>query len=267
MRRTSLTGLKFIFNLAFGLTGLCFGFFIATGFLRAVTIHTATLDLPLEDNRWVSFYNYERKEITKVFVREQIPIRISQIPTLLQRAFIQRKDPGFFRYQLRLSDLSSLFMAEFKRFFGLIEPLSYHRGISATLGYNLFVINKKTLPHRFDEAILAYKIERKYQKEEILEFYLNNIYFGDGAFGVEAAANYYFRKRAIQLEPEQTALLIWLATDTLSPDIYRKEHLLHDTKAIKRGRDKVLDEMVVAGLIAPEQVGAYKRKPLGLITH
>ena len=267
MRKKSFTGLKFIFNLAFGLTGLCFGFFIATGFLRAVTVHTATLDLPLEDKRWVSFYDYERKEMIKVFVREQIPVRVSQIPTLLQRTIIQRKDPGFFRYQISLADLSSLFVGEFKRFFGLVEPSPYRRGISSTLGYNLFVINKKTLPHQFDEAILTYKIEHKYRKEEILEFYLNNIYFGDGAFGVEAAANYYFRKRAIQLKPEQIALMIWLATDTLSPDIYHKEHLLHGPKVAKTGRDQVLDEMAAAGLIAPGQAGAYKRKPVGLVTH
>lgn len=267
MRKKSFTGLKFIFNLAFGLTGLCFGFFIATGFFRAVTIHTGTLNLSLEDNRWVSFYDHEHKEMIKVFVREQIPIRVSQIPTLLQRTIIQRKDPGFFRYQISIADLSSLFVSEFKRFFGLKGASPYHRGISSTLGYNLFVISKKTLPHQFDEALLTYKIEHKYRKEEILEFYLNNLYFGDGAFGVEAAANYYFRKRAIQLEPEQIAFLIWLATDTLLPDIYHKEHLLRDRKAIKTGRDKVLDEMVAAGLIAPEQAGAYQRKPLGLVTH
>jgi hypothetical protein len=58
-----------------------------------------------------------------------------------------------------------------------------------------------------------------------------------------------------------------MATDTLSPDIYRKEYLLQDLKAAKSGRDQVLDEMVGWGLITPKQAGDFKRKALGLVSY
>lgn len=267
MKTTSSGGLKFLFWLALGLTCLSSGFLVATGFLRAVTVSTSSIALPLEDNRWVSFYDQQRKELTKVFVRAQNPIQVSQMPTLLQRAFVQKKDPQFYNYSIRFSDLFPIFITELKVFFGLDKPVRYHRGIASTIAYNLFLIRRKALPHRLDEAILAYKIERQYRKEEILEFYLNNIYFGAGVFGVEAASNYYFRKQAANLQPQEIAFLIFLATDTLSPDIYRKEHLLQNLTVAKAGRDQVLDEMARWGLITPKQAGEFKRKALGVIRY
>ncbi len=267
MKKKSLNGPKFGFCLVLILTCLCLGFLIATRFLRAVTINTASIDLPVEDNRWVAFYDQQRKELIKVFVRVRTPIRVSQMPTLLQRAFVQRKDARFYNYNVGISDLAPILITEIKAFLGLYEPVRYHRGIASTLGYNLFLIHKKDLPCRFDEVILAYKIERKFRKEEILEFYLNNIYFGEGAFGVEAASNYYFGKHAAKLQTHEIAFLVWLATDILSPDIYRKEHLLQDIKVAKSGRDKVLDEMASVGLVTPKQAGEFKQKALGVVTY
>lgn len=267
MRKTSCGGLKFLFWLALGLTCFSIGFLLATGFLRAVTVSASSIAFPLEDNRWVSFYDQQRKEITKVFVRAQNPIQVSQMPTLLQRAFVLRKEAQFYNTTIRLKDLFPIFVTEVKVFFGLDKPVRYHRGIASTIAYNLFLIRRKTQPHRLDEAILAYKIERQYRKEEILEFYLNNIYFGGGTFGVEAASNYYFRKQAAKLQPQEIAFLICLATDTLSPDIYRKEHYLQDLTAAKAGRDQVLNEMASWGLITPKQAGEFKRKALGIASY
>lgn len=267
MRKTSCGGLKFLFWLALGLTCFSSGFLIATRFLRAVTVSASSIALPLEDNRWVSFYDQQRKKITKVFVRAQKPIQVSQMSTLLQRAFVKKKDAQFYNYSIRFSDLFPIFITELKVFCGLDKPVRYHRGISSTIAYNLFLIRKKALPHRLDEAILAYKIERQYRKEEILEFYLNNIYFGEGVFGVEAASNYYFRKQAAKLQPQEIAFLICLATDTLSPDIYRKEYSLQDLTAVKAERDQVLDEMARWGLITPKQAGEFKRKALGVVRY
>mgnify|MGYP000982994425 FL=1 len=267
MKKTSCSGLKFLFYLALGLACLSLGFLITTRFFRAVTINAAAIALPVEDNRWVSFYDHQRKELTKVLVRDQTPIRVSQMPTLLQRAFVQKKDPQFYNYAVRIDDLFPIFVTEMKVFLGLTKPLRYQRGVVSTLAYNLFLVHKKDLPYRIDETILAYKIERKYRKEEILEFYLNNIYFGEGAFGVEAASNYYYNKDAARLETHEIAFLICMATDTLSPDIYRKEYLLQDLKAAKSGRDQVLDEMVGWGLITPKQAGDFKRKALGLVSY
>lgn len=267
MKKRSLKGHKFGFCLVLGLTCICLGFFMATKFLKAVTIVPAIIDLPLEDGRWISFYDWRQKEVIKVFVREQTKIRVSQMPTLLQRAFVQNKDARFFNHNRSISDLSNTFILEVKAFFGLSALNQYYRDIPSTLAYNLFLIRKKSLPHRLDEAILAYKIERKYRKEEILECYLNNIYFGEGILGVEAASSYYFGKTAIKLQPHETAFLIGLATDTLSPDIAKKEQLLHNPAAAKTIRDQVLDQMARGGIITLKQAGDLKRKPLGVVSY
>lgn len=267
MKNRSLTGHKFGFNFALGLTCFGLGYLIATKFLLAVTINPAVIDLTRDDERWVSFYDHQQKEIVKVFVREQYEIKISQMPTILQKAFVQSKDPNFYSRNRRLTDLPNLFITEVKAFLKLITPDYYNRDIPATLAHNIFLIRKKSLPRRLDEAILAYKIERKFRKEEILECYLNNIYFGEGTFGVEAASKYYFGKSAIKLEPHEIAFLICLATDILSPHIYKKEQLLQEPTSAKKYRDQVLDEMANKSVITLKQAMEYKRKPLGVVTY
>jgi membrane carboxypeptidase/penicillin-binding protein len=267
MKKRSLSGHKFGFNLVLGLAFFGLGYLIAIKFLLAVTISPAIIDLAQDDARWVSFYNHQQKKIVKVFIREQSKIPISQMPTILQKAFVRRKDPDFYGRNRRLADLPELFVTEVKAFLKLTTLNHYDRDIAATIAHNLFLIRKKTLPRRLDEAILAYKIERKYRKEEILESYLNNIYFGEGTFGVEAASKYYFGKNTIKLQPHEIAFLICLATDTLSPHIYKKEQLLHNQTSIKKYRDLVLDEMVKGDLITPKQAAEYKRKPLGIVNH
>jgi len=266
MKKSSLSGPKFVFRLVLCLTCICLGFFIAAKFLKAVMIDTAVIDLPLENDRWVSFYDWRRKEIVKVFVAKQTKIRVSQMPTLLQRAFVQNKDAHFYNHNRSLRDLDQIFFAELKAFFGLNALNYYSQDITSTIGHNIFLIKKKSLPRRLDEAILAYKIERKYRKEEILECYLNNTYFGKGIFGIEAASGYYFGKSAINLQPHEIAFLISLATDTLSPDIYRKEQLLQNPATVKTSRDQVLDQMAEGGLITLKQAGDLKRKPLGAVS-
>lgn len=267
MKKGSLTGHKFGFNLVLGLACFGLGYLIAIKFLLAITISPAMIDLAQDDARWVSFYHHQQKEVVKVFIREQSKIPISQMPTILQKAFVRRKDPDFYSRNRRLTDLPKLFVTEVKAFLKLITLNYYDRDISATLAHNLFLIRKKTLPRRLDEAILAYKIERKYRKEEILESYLNNIYFGEGTFGVEAASKYYFGKNAIKLQPHEIAFLICLATDTLSPHIYKKEQLLHNQTSIKKYRDQVLDEMAKGEIFTLKQAAEYKRKPLGIVIY
>lgn len=266
MKKRSLNGPKFGFWLVMGITCICLGFLIATKFLKSITINPASLDLPLENERWVSFYDQQQKKIHKVFVREQIKIRISQMPTLLQKAFVLKKNNNFYSQIRSLNGLPPIFVAEFKKFIGLSDLAYYERDIPATLAHNIFKIRKKSLPLRLDEEILAYKIERKYRREEILEAYLNNIYFGEGVFGVEAASRYYFGKNTIKLQAHEIAFLITLATDTLSPDIYQNERLLQNPKVAKTKRDYILDDMAGGNIISFKQAREFKRKNLGVVS-
>ncbi len=101
----------------------------------------------------------------------------------------------------------------------------------------------RTITRKAKEAILAIKLEREYSKDEILAFYLNTIYLGRGAYGIEAAADAYFNKDAEQLTLSEAA---FLASIIPSPESYQP-----DTNKLeaKERRDRVLQEMVTEGYV------------------
>jgi penicillin-binding protein 1A len=118
----------------------------------------------------------------------------------------------------------------------------------------LGLTREKKLRRKVAEAILAMKIEQAFDKEEILELYLNQIYYGNGAWGVEAAAQAYFHKRAKDLTLNEAAMLAGLPQ---RPSLYSRNR-----DAALRRRDRVLDRMVETGKITPQQRDAARAKPL-----
>ncbi len=115
---------------------------------------------------------------------------------------------------------------------------------------------QRTLARKLREAILALRIERHFTKDQILEMYLNEVYFGQLAYGVEAAARAYFDKPARDLDLAEAALLAGLIQ---SPARYNP--LVHPDAAKKR-QAVVLDLMVKAGFITREQAELAKHEPL-----
>src|SRR4029453_54961 len=99
----------------------------------------------------------------------------------------------------------------------------------------------RTLFRKLKEAVLAVKLERKFSKDQILEFYMNTVYFGRGAYGIDAAARTYFKHKAEDLTPAQSALLAGVIR---SPEFYGKQE--HATSA-KARRDYILQAMVDRG--------------------
>ncbi len=91
--------------------------------------------------------------------------------------------------------------------------------ITQQLAKNLFLTQERTLSRKIQELVLAFWLERKFSKVEILELYLNRVYFGAGAYGVEAAAQRYFGKSARQLTLSEAAMLAGLvkSPSRLSP--------------------------------------------------
>ena len=82
--------------------------------------------------------------------------------------------------------------------------------LTQQLAKNLFLTQERTLSRKIQEAILALWLERKYSKDQILELYLNRVYFGSGAYGVEAAAQKYFGKSAKMVNLSEAAVLAGL---------------------------------------------------------
>jgi penicillin-binding protein 1A len=131
--------------------------------------------------------------------------------------------------------------------------------ITQQLVKNTYLTAERSLPRKFKEAILAVKVEQEFDKREILERYLNTIYFGRGAYGIEKAAELYFNTTAAQLNLEQAALLAGLIR---APEA--AEPLRHEAEA-KRRRSLVLDAMVRAKEITRAEAREAKAKPLGAV--
>ena len=134
-------------------------------------------------------------------------VRLSELPPYLPKAFVAIEDRRFYSH------------------FG-IDPIGVARALirdvvgrggmeggstlTQQLAKNLFLTQERSLSRKIQEAILALWLERKYSKDQILELYLNRVYFGAGAFGVEAAAQKYFGKDARQVTLSEAAVLAGL---------------------------------------------------------
>ena len=88
--------------------------------------------------------------------------------------------------------------------------------ITQQLARNLFLTHERTMSRKLKEIALAVEIERSYSKNQILEMYFNQIYFGEGAYGVEAAAKTYFAKPVQELTLSECALLAGLPANPAS---------------------------------------------------
>jgi penicillin-binding protein 1A len=119
--------------------------------------------------------------------------------------------------------------------------------------------SEKTLVRKLREAVLALQLEHKYSKREILQRYLNTVYFGNGAYGVEAASRLYFARPARDVDLAQAALLAGLIQAPERTNPYR------DPAAAQQRRDVVLDRMAELGRAAPEEVAAARAQPLGVV--
>jgi penicillin-binding protein 1A len=117
----------------------------------------------------------------------------------------------------------------------------------------------RTLFRKLKEAVIAVKLERKFSKDQILEFYMNTVYFGRGAYGIDAAARTYFKQRAENLKPGQSALLAGVIR---SPEFYGKKD--HATSA-KARRNYILQAMVDRGWLTAKDGRAAMASKLGVV--
>jgi len=124
---------------------------------------------------------------------------------------------------------------------------------------NALLYSDRTIDRKIQEASLAFQVEREYSKEEIITFYLNTIYFGSGAYGIEAAAQTYFGKHASELSLSEGALLAGLikAPSTYNPYVRPEE-------AIER-RSVVIDAMLDTKRISETQAQEASEEPIALV--
>ena len=195
--------------------------------IGAGTLLTFTLDLPqirsLEGFRPASItriYSSDGVLLAELFREKRDPVSLDAIPKYLQAAIITVEDRSF--YEHSGVDIKGILRAVFKdiRAREFVEGAST---ITQQLAKTLFLTAEKSLKRKIKEAILSFQIERRYTKSEILELYLNQIYFGSGAFGAESAAQIYFGKPVKDLNLAECALLAGMpkAPSRFSPLVNR----------------------------------------------
>jgi penicillin-binding protein 1A len=169
-------------------------------------------------------------------------VRLADLPPYLPEAFIAIEDRRFY-YHWGVDPVGVLR--------AVVSDLAGHRGLEGgstltqQLARNLFLTQERTFTRKIQEAILAVWLEHKYSKKQILELYLNRVYFGSGAYGVDAAAEKYFGRSARDVTLEQAAELAGLmkAPTRLAPD-------RNPRGAIQRAAE-VVQAMAEQGYVSP----------------
>ncbi len=182
-------------------------------------------------------------------------VRLGQIPRHVQDAVVAIEDERFWEH--RGVDVRAVLRALREN----TEQGEVEQGgstITQQFVKTTILGDERTIKRKIQEAALAFQLERKYTKQRILELYLNTIYFGHGAYGVQAAAGEYFGKRVGDLTIGEAALLAGLIRAPVTNDPFVRPDL-----ALVR-RDVVLGKMGGLGLISPEQLAAAKAEPLTL---
>ena len=191
---------------------------------------------------------------TSESVENRIPISIKNVPKSVEQAFLSAEDIRFYdHYGVDFRGIARALWANITNQ-GISEGGST---ITQQLAKNLFLSQDRNFRRKIQEVILAIKLEKQYSKKEILEMYLNQIYFGQGSYGIESAALTYFGKHASELNLAESAMLAGLPK---SPNYYSP---LKNPQAGKERQELVLSQMLKYGFITQQEhdtAKAYKLK-------
>ena len=201
-------------------------------------------------------YDADGELITTVHSTEnRLPVKLADIPKNLQNAFIATEDNRF--YSHHGIDPIGIMRALWVNLAhdGVAEGGST---ITQQLARNAFLTQDRTFKRKVMEALLALRIEQKYTKQEILEMYMNQIYFGQGAYGVQTASHVYFGKDVQDLSLAQMAVLAGLPQ---SPNYYSP---FNNLQAAKARQAVVLGQMVKYDYLSPAQAEEAKQADLQL---
>lgn len=182
-------------------------------------------------------------------------IQLADIPLTMQQAIIAVEDSRF--YQHTGFDVEGIIRASLVN----LQSGSIVEGgstITQQLVRNLFLTQDRSITRKIEEIILAIDMELRYSKEEILEMYLNTVYFGSGTYGIGPAAKVYFGKEPARLSLAECSMLAGLpnAPSLISPYV--------NFSAAKERQAIVLSTMVKNGYISPSLAEQAKQTPIRL---
>lgn len=231
--------------------GIFSGYFIAKSFNLPQIDQLKQFKPPLT----TIIYDKEKRPICYYGIEKRVLIKPEEIPFSLKAAILSAEDKDFYKH----SGVS--IKAILRALVHDIKEGKFVQGgstITQQLSKMLFLTREKTISRKIKELILSFNLEKKYSKDEILAFYLNQVYFGNGNYGIGMAADFYFSKEPSELSLDEAALLAGLI---------RTPELDSPTKNPKRAierRNEILRRMYKNGYISKKKYEELKQRGLNL---
>jgi penicillin-binding protein 1A len=206
-------------------------------------------------------FSADGEVLDRFFIKNRSQVSLQEIPLLVQHALIATEDKDFYSHWG--VDAIRFIKAMVKNTLSLWRRREGASTITQQLARNLYLGHDDknafdTVTRKIREFITSIQLERNFTKEEILEFYLNVVYFGRGSYGISAAAQQYFGKAPNELSLSEAALLIALVKGPAPYDPTR-----HPDRALGR-RNLVIGQMLKYGYISKEVAERTTREPIQL---
>lgn len=225
----------------------------ARGVLASGQGEPASLDLGLLAERSI-VYSADGSLMASLHAeQDRSPVALSAVPKPVVQSILAVEDNGFYRH--KGVDLRSTLRALVEN----VQSGGVEQGgstITQQVVKNSLLTPERNLSRKVKEAVLARRLEKVMSKREILERYLNTVYFGNGAYGVQAAAETYFGEDVTKLSWPQAALLAGLIRNPVGYDPFRKHEAAMERRRI------VFDRLVETGRLTRSRADAYEKEPL-----
>lgn len=214
--------------------------------------------------------SYQPPVVTRVFTgdgqlmaefaeQKRVFVPITSIPPMVREAFISAEDQHFYEHNgLDFQGIARAVLVNIRNA-GSDSRLVGASTITQQVAKNMLLTNEVSFERKFKEAVLALRMERVIPKDRILELYLNEIYLGQGAYGVAAAAQTYFGKGLDDLSVEEAA---YMAALPKAPSNY---HPVRRRQQAMERRNWVIARMREDGFISAEQAQIARLKPLTVV--
>ncbi|MDX1540545.1 MAG: transglycosylase domain-containing protein, partial [Geminicoccaceae bacterium] len=236
---------------------------VAAGAAGLYALHGYQKELP--DYRQLA--DYRPPQVTRIhagdgrlmaeYAREKrVFMPIEAIPRRLIQAFLAAEDKNFYHHPgIDFLSIGSAVVTNIERLRAGLRPVGAST-ITQQVAKNFLLTNEVSLERKIKEALLAFRIERAFTKDEILELYLNEIYLGLGSYGVAAAALNYFNKSLDELTTAEAAFLAGLPK---APSNY---HPIRAPDEARNRRDWVIRRMLENGVVDADEAAQALAEPL-----
>lgn len=214
--------------------------------------------------------NYQPPVVTRVFAgdgrlmaefaeEKRVFVPITSVPPLVRNAFLSAEDQHFYEHQgLDFQGIGRAVLVNLRNM-GSDSRMVGASTITQQVAKNMLLTNEVSFERKFKEAILALRMERVIPKDRILELYLNEIYLGQGAYGIAAASQIYFNKGLDDLSVEEVA---YLAALPKAPSNY---HPVRRRQQALDRRNWVIGRMLEDGYVTKDQAAIAKLQPLAVV--